>query len=149
MRMRSSRLCVSLVLTLLTGVSASVHAQGVGNAVRNLLIFGKLATPQLNGHEFRLLIANVGEADVEFEVHTYDFVGIETAFSAGSNCGGLINDVGATRGTLPSHHACEALNLNSEERPDSFHAEILILNGDQANLRAVMVVDQNLVVEGR
>jgi hypothetical protein len=136
-----------IVMAFVLGVGTPVDGEGVGNAVRNLLIFGKLATPELTGHEFRLSITNVGTADVEFEVHTFDTFGIEQAF--GSNCGTFVNDV-FTRGTLSAHQSCAAVFLNSgEERPDSFHVEILILNGDQADLRAVLVADQNLVVDAR
>jgi len=138
---------LSIVVCVLSASPPS-HAQN-SKAIRQLLIFGKLATPELTGHELRLTITNVGETDITFEVHTFDFSGFETAFSAGSNCGTLVNEFGATRGSLRRHASCEALDLTSEERPDGFHAEILILDGDQAALRAVFVADQQRVVEAR
>jgi hypothetical protein len=138
---------LSIVACVLS-VSPPTDAQN-SKAIRQLLIFGKLATPLLIGHDLRLTITNVGDTDVTFEVHTFDFTGFETAFSAGSNCGILVNEVGATRGSLSKHASCEAVDLTTEERPDGFHAEILILDGDQSALRAVFVADQLRVVEAR
>jgi hypothetical protein len=138
---------VLYVVAFVLSVSPPSHAQS--KAIRQLLIFGKLATPELTGHDLRLTITNVGDSDVTFEVHTFSFTGFEAAFSAGSNCGTLVNEFGATHGSLAKHASCEAVDLTFEERPDSFDAEILILDGDQANLRAVFVADQQRVVEAR